>query len=247
MSATSSSSSGIMSTAAPAKSAKRVAKKTEDAPAVAAAAPVAVAAAAPAAPAKATKAKAAKAEAAAPVVAAAPAAPVAAPAAAPAAEAVKADAAAPSEDLRAEVQAVTARLLTLRETLSELITESKKLEKRAAKLQKLADKRKRKSRARAEGEEGKPAVESVFTKPVPISPAMCKFLGRAEGSTESRCNVTKFITNYVKEHNLKAERHGINPDAKLRSLLGLKESDNLTYFNLQTYLNTHYIKTPKTA
>lgn len=242
MSATSSSATGIMSAAAPAKSAKRVAKKTEDAAPVAAATPAVTAPAA--APAKASKAKAAKAEAT-PAVAA-PAPVVAAPAVAAPAVAAPADAAAPSEDLRAEVQAVTARLLTLRETLSELITESKKLEKRAAKLQKLADKRKRKSRARAEGEEGKPATESVFTKPVPISPAMCKFLGRAEGSTESRCNVTKFITNYVKEHNLKAERHGINPDAKLRSLLGLKESDKLTYFNLQTYLNTHYIKTPKT-
>ena len=228
-----------MSAPAPAKSAKRVAKKTEDAPA-AAAAPVVAASPAAATPVKATKAKKADAPAA--------VAPVAAPVASPAAAVAPVAAAAPAEvteDLRAEVQAVTARLLAVRESISELITESKKLEKRAAKLQKLADKRKRKSRARAEGEEGKPATESVFTKPVPITPAMCKFLGRAEGSTESRCNVTKFITNYVKEHKLKAEGHGINPDAKLRTLLGVKEGDKLTYFNLQKYLNVHYIKTVK--
>jgi chromatin remodeling complex protein RSC6 len=228
--------------AAPAKSAKRVAKKTEETPA-----PVATPAA-PAAPAAAPakKAKAAKAAEAAP----APAAPVAAPAApAPASTEVAAAAATEEVRLESEVKSVTARLLAVRETVSELISEAKRLEKRAAKLQKVADKRRRRSKA-AEGEEGKPARVSIFQVPVNISPALCSFLGRPAGSQESRSNVTKAITSYVKDHNLKSttsDKHTINADAKLKSLLGLKEGDKLTYFNLQKYLNVHYIKNTPTA
>jgi chromatin remodeling complex protein RSC6 len=59
--------------------------------------------------------------------------------------------------------------------------------------------------------------------------------------------VTKFVTTYVKNNNLK-NKHDINPDTKLRTLLRLPASDKLTYFNLQKYLNVHYPKaTPAPA
>lgn len=234
----------MLSASAPAaKSAKKVTKKTEETVAAAAAA-APVAAAAVAAPAE-KKAK--KATASAPVAAAA--APVAAVAAtAVAATAVAATAAAGTVEevrLETEVKNVTTRLLALREALSELVTESKRLEKKAARVQKLADKRRRR-KAVAEGEEGKPARISIFQIPTNISPALCAFMGRAAGSQESRSNVTKFITTYVKEQNLK-NKHDINPDAKLRALLNVKDSDKLTYFNLQKFLNVHYIKAAPTT
>ena len=225
MSSVSSSVPSIMS--APA-SAKKVTKSAKEVPV---AAPVA-APAAPAAPAaKAPKAKKA------PAAAAAVAAPVAAPAVAAAAVA------APEvEEVRLETEAksITARLLAVRETVSELISEAKRLEKRAAKVQKVADKRRRR-KAPVEGEEGKPARVSIFQIPTGISPALCAFMGRAVGSKESRSNVTKFITTYVKEKNLK-DKHDIKGDAALLKLLNLKAEDKLTYFNLQKYLNVHYLK-----
>ena len=227
MSANSSSATSIMS--ASTKTTKRVTKKTDEAP-VAAAAPAPVAEAKPV---KATKAKATKTEAAPAVAAPAPVAAAAPAVAAPVTEEVR---------LEAEVKSVTARLLSMREALSELITESKKLEKKATKLQKVADKRRRR-KAVAEGEEGKPARPSIFQIPVNISPELCAFMGRPSGSQESRSNVTKFVTNYVKEKGLK-NKHTINADATLRKLLNLKESDQLTYFNLQKHLNVHY---PKSA
>jgi len=161
--------------------------------------------------------------------------------------AAAADAAPAVEEVRLEneAKAITARLLAVRETVSELISEAKRLEKKAAKIQKIADKRRRR-RAPVEGEEGKPARVSIFQQPVDISPALCSFLGRPTGSQESRSNVTKFITSYVKEHNLK-NKHEINADAKLRNLLGLKEGDKLSYFNLQKFLNVHYVKKTATA
>lgn len=227
MSTNSSSATGIMSASKTA--AKRVSKKTEDAPAPAVAAP---AAAAPAAPAKATKAV--KKVEAAPAAPAPVAAPVAAAAPAVVAEEVR---------LEAEVKAVTSSLLAVRETLSGLITEAKKLEKKAAKLQKVADKRRRRQKV-VEGEEGKPARVSIFQIPVSLSPELCKFMGRPVGSQESRSNVTKHITNYVREKGLK-NKHDINPDTSLRALLGLKEGEQLTYFNLQKHLNVHYPKSAK--
>ena len=151
-----------------------------------------------------------------------------------------------SEEVRLEqeVKAVTSRLLTIREVVSEMITESKKLEKKAAKLQKLADKRRKRKAAAEAGADGKPARISIFQIPNLLSPELCKFMGRPTGSKECRSNVTKHITQYVRDNNLK-NKHDINPDAKLKALLNLKDGDKLTYFNLQKYLNVHYIKENK--
>ena len=231
MSSNSTSASGIMSSATKSPAgAKRVTKKTEEVPVAAA---VATPAAAAAAPAKSKKAS-ATAAAPAPVVVAAPVV-----AAAPA---VAAEGAAEPEEVRLETEAksITARLLAVRETVSELISEAKRLEKKAAKVQKLADKRRRR-KAPVEGEEGKPARVSIFQVPTDISPALCAFMGRPAGSQESRSNVTKFITTYVKEKNLK-NKHDITADAALLKLLNLTKEDKLTYFNLQKYLNVHYLK-----
>ena len=235
MSSSTSSASNIMSAPATKKVTKSAAApKTETVVAPVAAAkgakaPAAVAAvaAAPVAPAKGKKAAAPVAVAAAPVASTEVAAPVAV---------------AEVEEVRLETEAksITARLLAVRETVSELISEAKRLEKKAAKVQKLADKRRRR-KAPVEGEEGKPVRISIFQIPTAISPALCAFMGRPAGSKESRSNVTKFITTYVKEKNLK-DKHDIKGDAALLKLLNLKAEDKLTYFNLQKYLNVHYLK-----
>ena len=225
--------------------AKKVTKKTEE---VAVAAPALVAAAAAVKPATASAATASAPKKAAKATAAAAAAPAAVPApvAAAATPAVAGEAAAPEEvRLEAEAKSITARLLAVRETVSELISEAKRLEKKAAKVQKLADKRRRR-KAPVEGEEGKPARVSIFQIPTDISPALCAFMGRPAGSQESRSNVTKFITTYVKEKNLK-NKHDIKPDASLKALLAIGEGEPLTYFNLQRYLNRHYVKEPVAA
>ena len=250
MSSHSSSSVNIMSS--PASNAKKVTKSatasassTLATPAPASAAPVAkgkaaaaapVAAAAPAPAPSAPLAKGKKAAASAVTTAAV----VATPAPTEATEAVVV----PEEvRLEAEAKSITARLLAVRETVSELISEAKRLEKKAAKVQKMADKRRRR-KAPVEGEEGKPARVSIFQVPTDISPALCAFMGRPAGSKESRSNVTKFVTTYVKEKNLK-DKHDIKGDAALLKLLNLKAEDKLTYFNLQKYLNIHYLKKDK--
>ena len=233
----SSTASSIMSSTATsaAKQTKKVSKKEEVAAPVATPAPVAAAPAA--APKKATKKEAAP-VAATPVVAAPAPSVVAAPVE---------TSEAPVVSVQDDVKAMLTQASTVRETVGVLVSELKRLEKRVAKLQKEADKRRRKSKKPVEGEEVVPRKPSIFEVPTGLSSELCSFLGLSNGSKESRSNVTKAITTYVKEHNLK-NKHNITPDAKLKSLLGVKDGELLTYFNLQRYLNRHYLKaTPAVA
>jgi chromatin remodeling complex protein RSC6 len=227
-----------MNTATPAtKVTKKVTKKTEEA---AAPAPVVAAPAEAAAPKKATK-KAATPASVAPV--AATPAPVASSVTAAPVESAEA----PVASVQDDVKSMLTQANTVRETVGALVAELKRLEKRVARLQKEADKRRRRSSKKlAEGEEAKPRKPSIFELPTPLSNDLCGFLGVSNGSKESRSNVTKKITTYVKEHELK-DKHTIKPDAKLKALLGVKDGETLTYFNLQRYLNRHYLKPAATA
>ena len=149
-------------------------------------------------------------------------------------------AAGPTTTLDEDLKAVTGNLNTLRETVSAMLGQVKKLEKRVHR--ELKDARKRKRRAPpAEGADAKPRVPSIFERPTKVTDELCKFLGKPNGTLMSRSEVTKGVNNYVKEKNLK-NKHDIKPDASLKTLLAIGEGEPLTYFNLQRYLNRHYIK-----
>lgn len=207
---------------------KKVTKK-EAAPVVAAPAPVA--AAAPEAPKKAAAKKAA--------------APAAAPApvvvsSTPVEAAAVAAPAGPTTTLDDDLKAVTGNLNTLRETVSAMLAQVKKLEKRVHR--EIKDARKRKRRAvPVEGAEAKPRVLSIFERPTKVTEELCLFLGKPKETLMSRSEVTKAVNNYVKEKGLK-NKHDIKPDAPLKKLLAIGEGEPLTYFNLQRYLNRHYVK-----
>ena len=85
---------------------------------------------------------------------------------------------------------------------------------------------------------------SGFAKPSKLSPELCAFLGRDNGTELARTEVTKEITKYIREKNLQdpTYKRRILCDTKLGNLLQTKEGDEVTYFNLQTYLKPHYIK-----
>jgi len=166
-------------------------------------------------------------------------------AAAPAvtAQPVAADAAVVEEkSWQEELKLVQDQLTAIRDAAATALAASKRLERRANRDVKEAKKGKRKPRAPlAEGEERKP---SIFQIPVPVSDELSLFLGGGKGNQMSRSQVTKAISAYVKEHKLN-DKHKVNPNAALRKLLGVKEGDELTIFNMQTYLQPHYIKVPK--
>ncbi len=208
---------------------KKVAKK-ESAPV---AAPVPVVA--PAAPAeKAAKpAKASK--------AAAPVAPVVV-SATPVEQVAAPVAAGPTTTLDEDLKTLTTSLTSLRELATNLLGQVKRLDRRVHR--EIKDARKRKRRAKVEeGPDAKPRTPSIFERPVQVTDELCTFLAKPKGTLMSRSEVTKGVNNYVKEHNLK-NKHDIKPDASLKKLLAIPEGDLLTYFNLQRYLNRHYVKAP---
>ena len=223
-----------MSAAAPKSTgAKKVAKKdAAAAPAVAVAAVPAVAAAAP-------EAKKVSKKAAAAAAAPAAAAPVVVSSTPVEAAAVAAPAV-PATTLDEDIKAVTGNLNSLKETVGAMLGQVKKLEKRVQRELKEARKRKRRVKVE-EGADAKPRTPSIFERPTQVTEELCKFLGKPAGTLMSRSEVTKGVNNYVKEKNLK-NKHDIKPDAALKKLLAISDADKLTYFNLQRYLNRHYIK-----
>jgi chromatin remodeling complex protein RSC6 len=151
----------------------------------------------------------------------------------------------PATTLEADLKSLATRLNSARELLTALVSDVKKLDKRVHKELKEARKRRRRSKPEegVEGAEAKPRVPSIFERPLQVTEALCSFLGKPKGTLMSRSEVTKGVNSYVKEKNLK-NKHDISPDAALKGLLAIPEGETLTYFNLQRYLNPHYLKTP---
>lgn len=83
---------------------------------------------------------------------------------------------------------------------------------------------------------------SGFANPTKVSKELCEFMNKQEGSQIARTEVTKAIISYIKTNNLqnKTNKKIISPDEKLKFLLGIKEEEELTYFNLQKYMNKHF-------
>lgn len=88
---------------------------------------------------------------------------------------------------------------------------------------------------------------SGFLKPVKISSEMAKFTGWDVNELKSRVDVTKYLCNYIRENSLQnpKDRRQIIADPKLAKLIKFdskKENEPLTYYRLQTYLKSHFIK-----
>ena len=68
---------------------------------------------------------------------------------------------------------------------------------------------------------------------------------KEEGAEVARTEVTKYIIKYIEDNQLKnpANKKEILPDKALKSLLDLKNpKDGVTYFNIQKYMNKHFLK-----
>ena len=224
----------------PAKTVKKVVAKKAAAPAPA----VAPATSAPAA----TEAKAAKAPRKAPAAKTEVVVPtVAAPEVAPAAST---EAAAPTS-----ISGVVERLREVRtrfaNELKEIIADTLLAAKTAAREVKDA---KRKRRVKKDVSEMTPEEKAAwelrrsknaFLKPRGLSTELCSFMKLPAGSQRSQTEVTKFVSNYVKENSCfdPSNKRRIIPDGVLSRLLKVKDTDTVTYLNLQSFLKVHFLKT----
>jgi chromatin remodeling complex protein RSC6 len=73
----------------------------------------------------------------------------------------------------------------------------------------------------------------------PLSADLCEFMKLPPNSTSARIAVSTAILNYIRSNKLQdpAERKNIKADATLRALFKLRDYEELTYFNIQTYIS----------
>ena len=89
-------------------------------------------------------------------------------------------------------------------------------------------------------------LNNAFLKVRPLTDELCAFMGLPAKSQKSQTDVTKFISGYVKSHSCFDPnfKRRILPDTKLGKLLRVKDGQEVTYLNLQSFLKVHFIKPP---
>ena len=123
---------------------------------------------------------------------------------------------------------------------STLKSDYKTLVKTVEREMKVARKASKKRRSVAPGDR-KP---SGFTAPTRISDELAIFLNKEVGTEMARTAVSKEIHQYIQANGLARKDNGrfIIPDDKLCKILNCKKTDEISYFNLQTYLKPHFKK-----
>jgi len=143
-----------------------------------------------------------------------------------------------NNDLFEQFETITSSLLLLKTQVLNIQQNLKQLEKNVKKqmkgLKKEATKNKNKGNRKPSG----------FAKPSKVTKELCDFMNKNEGTEIARTEVTKALVTYIKENKLENENNSkiIKPDEKLKFLLGLEEGQELTYFNIQKYMNKHFVK-----
>ena len=82
---------------------------------------------------------------------------------------------------------------------------------------------------------------SGFSNAMKVSDELLNFMKKPIGTTLSRTDITQYITQYIKDNKLQnmEQRKKIIPNEELMLLFKLNPTDELTYFNLQKYINIH--------
>ena len=128
-------------------------------------------------------------------------------------------------------------IATVKTSITQLTLQLKNLEKDVRKKMKVLDKATTKSKSKGNR---KP---SGFAEPVQVSKELQSFMKLSDGDKVARTEVTKYLSSYIKQHNLKSQENGrvIVPNEELGNLLGAKEDETITFFNLQRFMNKHFI------
>jgi len=95
------------------------------------------------------------------------------------------------------------------------------------------------------GEKAKARSENNgFKKPLKVSPELHAFLKLGPDERISRADVTKKVNLYLEEHKLKNGQL-ITLDETLKGLLNPPADTQITFLNIQKYINPHFVKEPK--
>jgi chromatin remodeling complex protein RSC6 len=133
-------------------------------------------------------------------------------------------------------------ILTMLSTLKTGITT---IQNRIRKVEKVVNKQAKRLKTESSKNKNRGSRKpSGFAVPTRITDELCMFMDRPIGTRVARTEVTRYIIGYIRENELqeKANKKVIAPDTKLHDLLDVKEGDELTYFNIQRYMNRHFVK-----
>ena len=134
---------------------------------------------------------------------------------------------------------ILTRIQEFRTLAASLTADVRRLQKNVTRQVRESNKKNRKRRVQS-GDSKRPP--SGFAKPALISDSLCQFLGKPTGTEMARTEVTKYLTQYIKQHSLQdsENKRRINCDSALKSLLNVSDGDEVTYFNLQRYMKPHF-------
>ena len=123
---------------------------------------------------------------------------------------------------RSQITALQQQLRVLEKTVSKEVKTAKKI----------AEKHKHRGNRKPSG----------FARPTKISTELCGFMGKDSGAEVARTEGTQVIIKYISEKGLQnpENRKIIIPDDSLTKLLGVTQEDEVTYFNLQKFMNKHF-------
>jgi len=122
-------------------------------------------------------------------------------------------------------------------SINDLLKEIKALRKDMRKIrQHMEDPQGEKAKARA--------ANNGFNKPLKLSDKLRAFLNLGPEDLMSRSQVTRKVNEYVEAKGLKAGQK-ISMDETLQDLLAVPEGIQVTFLNIQKFINPHYIKDPK--
>ncbi len=144
------------------------------------------------------------------------------------------------DEIFAQFEQLVAQLNQMKTQISVIQLNIKQLEKGVKKQMKGFKKEATKSKSNNKGNR----QPSGFARPSKVTKELCEFMNKAEGTEIARTEVTRTLVSYIKENKLENATNSkiISPDDKLKVLLGLDDSQELTYFNIQKYMNKHFVK-----
>jgi chromatin remodeling complex protein RSC6 len=146
------------------------------------------------------------------------------------------------EELFAQFEQLVNQLGLMKNQITSMQQSIKHLEKSVKKQMKGLKKEAIKTKAKGN------RAPSGFAKPSKVTKELCEFMNKTEGTEIARTEVTRALVAYIKGNKLENTTNSkiIAPDEKLKVLLGIEDGQELNYFNIQKYMNKHFVKNAET-
>jgi chromatin remodeling complex protein RSC6 len=144
----------------------------------------------------------------------------------------------PAANFAAKLASYNERCAVAAKEMKNLVSEGRTLEKEFNSIMKAMS---RKTKF-VKSNEDRPL--SGFAMPSLLSDELYEFLSLQKGTKVPRKDVTRMINEYIKTNSLRdeADRRKIRPNKELHKIFNSADGDDITYFNLQTYMKHHFVK-----